>query len=76
MNLSSSIERTLGPTLRAVSVRVSRQVRAAPKRIFDAWLSADEARTFLFAGRLGDTISAEIDARVGGRFRIVRHCAM
>ncbi len=73
MNLSSSIERTLGPTLRAVSVRVSRQVRAAPKRIFDAWLSADEARTFLFAGRLGDTISAEIDARVGGRFRIVRH---
>jgi uncharacterized protein YndB with AHSA1/START domain len=73
MNLSSSIERTLSPTLRAVSVRVSRQVRAAPKRIFDAWLNADEARTFLFVGQIGDAISSQIDARLGGGFRIVRH---
>jgi len=73
MNLSSSIERTLSPTLRAVSVRASRQVRAAPRRIFDAWLNANEARTFLFVGRIGDAISSEIDARVGGGFRIVRH---
>ena len=73
MNLSSTIERTPSPTLRAVSVRVSRQVRAAPKRIFDAWLNADEVRTFLFVGRIGDAISSEIDARVGGGFRIVRH---
>jgi uncharacterized protein YndB with AHSA1/START domain len=73
MNLSSTIERTLSPTLRAASVRVSRQVSAPPERIFDAWLNAEEARTFLFAGRTGDAISPEIDARVGGRFRIVRH---
>jgi uncharacterized protein YndB with AHSA1/START domain len=73
LNLSSSIERSLSPMLRAVSVRVSRQVRAAPKRIFDAWLNADEARTFLFVGRSGDAISSEIDAQVGGGFRIVRH---
>ncbi len=72
MNLSSAIERTLSPTLRAASVRVSRQVRAAPERIFDALLNAEEARTFLFAGRIGDVISSDIDARVGGGFRIVR----
>ena len=73
MNLWSSIERSLNPTLRVVSVRVSRQVRAAPERIFDAWLNADEVRTFLFARRIGDAITSEIDARIGGRFRIVRH---
>jgi len=72
MNLSSAIERALSPTLRAASVRLSRQVRAPPERIFDAWLNADEARTFLFAGRIGAAISAEIEPRVGAGFRIVR----
>ena len=61
MSLASAIEGTVSPTLRAASVRLSRQVSAPPERIFDAWLSAHEART-------------EIDARVGGRFRVVRHC--
>ncbi len=73
MTLSSTIDHTLSPTLRAASVRLSRQVSAAPERIFDAWLNADEARTFLFAGPIGDAIRSEIDARVGGGFRIVRH---
>jgi uncharacterized protein YndB with AHSA1/START domain len=73
MNLSSAIERTPSPTLRAASVRISRQVSAASARIFDAWLKAEEARTFLFAGRSGEAIRSEIDARVGGRFRIVHH---
>jgi uncharacterized protein YndB with AHSA1/START domain len=73
MNLSSAFERTLSPTLRAASVRLSRQVSAPPERVFDAWLNADQARTFLFAGRIGDAISAEIEPRVGGGFRIVRH---
>jgi len=72
MNLSSTTERTVSPTLRAASVRVSRQVSAAPERIFDAWLNADDVRAFLFAGRIGDAITSELDARVGGRFRIVR----
>lgn len=74
MNLSSTVERTVSPTLRAASVRVSRQLSAAPERIFDAWLSPAAARTFLFTGRTRDVISSEIDARVGGKFRIVRHC--
>jgi uncharacterized protein YndB with AHSA1/START domain len=72
MNLSSAIERTLDPTLRAASVRLSRQVSAAPERIFDAWLDPEEARTFLFAGPSEDAIHCEIDARVGGGFRIVQ----
>ena len=74
MNLSSPIERTVSPTLRAASVRVSRQLSATPERIFDAWLDGEEARTFLFAGWVRDTISAQIDARAGGRFRILRRC--
>jgi uncharacterized protein YndB with AHSA1/START domain len=72
MSLASTIERTLSPALRAASVRISRQVSAAPERIFDAWLNAEEARSFLFADRRGNAIRPEIDARVGGRFRIVR----
>ncbi|HYB64219.1 MAG TPA: SRPBCC family protein [Steroidobacteraceae bacterium] len=72
MNLSSAIERTPSPALRAASVRVSRQVRAVPERVFDAWLDAGQARRFLFANRVWDAISAKIDARVGGDFRIVR----
>jgi uncharacterized protein YndB with AHSA1/START domain len=74
MNLSSPIERTVSPLLRVASVRVSRQLGAAPERIFDAWLDAQEARSFLFAGWIRDAITSEIDARVGGRFRIVRGC--
>src|SRR5215831_2086154 len=73
MNLFSTLERPLSPTLRAASVRVTRQVSGAPGRIFDAWLGAGEARCFLFAGRIGEATSVEIDPRVGGRFRIVRH---
>ncbi len=72
MNLSSAIERAPSPTLRAASVRVGRQLRAVPERIFDAWLDAGLARTFLFAERVPEAISSKIEARAGGRFRIVR----
>src|SRR5262249_46011487 len=66
MKLPNPIERSLSPTLRAASVRLSRQVSAVPERVFDAWLDPGEARTFLFAGRSGNAIRAEIDPRVGG----------
>jgi uncharacterized protein YndB with AHSA1/START domain len=72
MNLSNALERAPSPTLRAASVRVSRQVRAMPQRIFDAWLDAGQTRSFLFADRAWDAISSRIDARVGGSFRVVR----
>ena len=72
MNLSSAIERAPSPTLRAASVRVSRQIRAVPERLFDAWLDARKARAFLFADGRWDAVSTGIDARVGGDFRIAR----
>jgi uncharacterized protein YndB with AHSA1/START domain len=72
MNLSSALGRIPSPTLRAASVRVSRQVRAVPERVFDAWLDARRARAFLFADCMWDAISSRLDARVGGDFRIVR----
>jgi uncharacterized protein YndB with AHSA1/START domain len=72
MNLSSAIERTPSPTLRAASVRVSRQVRAVPERVFDAWLDAGQAPRFLLGDRMWDAISSKIEARVGGGFRLVR----
>jgi uncharacterized protein YndB with AHSA1/START domain len=73
MDLFSSSERIVGPTLRVASVRVSRLLGAAPDRVFDAWLHAEEASSFLFAHRVGDAVRAEIDARIGGGFRVVRH---
>ena len=72
MNLSIAAERSRSPTLRAASVRVSRQLRASPERIFDAWLDAAEARAVLAASGIGHAIKVEIEARVGGGFRIVR----
>jgi uncharacterized protein YndB with AHSA1/START domain len=73
MKLSSASERTLSPTLHAASVRLSREVSASPRSIFDAWLNAEDARKFLFADRIGRVVSSQIDPRVGGRFRIVQH---
>ena len=72
MNLSSAIERAPSPILRAASVRVSRQVRAVPERLFDAWLDARQARVFLFRDRRWNAVSSDIDARVGGDFRFTR----
>lgn len=76
MDLASTFEPTVSPTLRAASVRVSRLLSAAPERVFDAWLSADDVRAFLFTGRdwSAGAISAELDARVGGRFRVLCQC--
>ena len=73
MHLSSTIEPIHSPTLRAASVRVSRLLGASPERVFDAWLNADDVRSFLFARAPGDTGHADADARLGGRFRVVRH---
>jgi uncharacterized protein YndB with AHSA1/START domain len=72
MNLASTIERKLSPTLRAASVRLTRQLSASPEHIFDAWLHPEVARCFLFAAGGGDAISAAADVRIGGSFRIVR----
>jgi uncharacterized protein YndB with AHSA1/START domain len=51
-------------------VTVSREIGAAPERVFDAWLDPAEACEFLFATPEGKIVLCDIDARVGGRFLI------
>jgi uncharacterized protein YndB with AHSA1/START domain len=49
-------------------VTVSRHYDAPPEAVFDAFLDVETARRFLFATADGEMITAEIDAKVGGRF--------
>jgi uncharacterized protein YndB with AHSA1/START domain len=54
------------------TVQVTRTFAASPERIFDAWLNPEIARRFLFATPTGEMVRVDIDARVGGKFFIVR----
>ncbi len=49
-------------------VTVTHRYGISPERVFDAFLDVKTARRFLFATPAGAMITAEIDARVGGRF--------
>ena len=53
------------------TVSVSREIAAAPERVFDSWLDPAQAAHFLFATAEGEIVRCDIDARVGGRFLIV-----
>jgi uncharacterized protein YndB with AHSA1/START domain len=53
-------------------VRVTRTFTASAERVFEAWLDPAMAKRFLFAAPIGEIVATEIDARVGGGFRIVR----
>ena len=72
MSLHSYLELTPGVATRAVTVRVSRQFSATIDCVFETWLDPVTAGSFLFATAAGEVVRAEIDARVGGRFRFVR----
>jgi uncharacterized protein YndB with AHSA1/START domain len=56
------------------SLVVRRTIPAARERVFDAWLDPKRVAVFMRPGTVGRT-TAEIDARVGGRFRIVMYHA-
>jgi len=61
------------PTTDTGNVRVIYALRQPAERVFNAWLTPEEAGKWLFATDTGQMLHAEIDARVGGTFRFVDH---
>ena len=53
------------------SVRLERTIAAQRETVFDAWLTADVLKRWWPAGSDWETPIAQVDARVGGKLRLV-----
>jgi uncharacterized protein YndB with AHSA1/START domain len=53
------------------AVRLERTIAASREVVFDAWLTADVLKRWWPAGSDWETPIAEVDARVGGKLRLV-----
>ncbi len=53
------------------SVRLERTIAAHRETVFDAWLNADVLKRWWPAGSDWETPIAQVDARVGGKLRLV-----
>jgi uncharacterized protein YndB with AHSA1/START domain len=53
-------------------LRITRHFDAAPERVFDAWLDPETVGKWLFATPMGQMTCVQIDARVGGKFLLIR----
>ncbi|MCK4867959.1 MAG: SRPBCC domain-containing protein [Alphaproteobacteria bacterium] len=54
------------------TVRISKIMPARREDVFNAWLDADGMRHWMCPGDIRET-DVEIDARVGGKFRLLMH---
>ena len=63
---------TEDPTLVELSLTLSKRLPAPPDRVFAAWTSAESIQKWLCPYDTGK-IEAELDLRVGGRYRIDMH---
>src|ERR687890_430268 len=63
-------ERTPVTRKRTNFIRITRRFEASPERVFDAWIDPQTARKWLFTSPSSETNSTEMDARVGGTWKI------